>query len=75
MGTVNSEPRTFSGGFEKVNSELFVGVIFLVVVILMSGAAFSYVELERTRREASLRKDNLNGSKSAMTERQTSTDD
>jgi len=41
-----------------MNTQLFVGVIFLVVVLLMSGAAFSYLELERTRRNANARRSN-----------------
>jgi len=36
-----------------MNPQLFIGVIFFVVVLLMCGAAFSYIELERTRRKAS----------------------
>ena len=41
-----------------MNPQLFIGVIFLVVVLLMSGAAFSYIELERTRRKAIARRSN-----------------
>jgi len=41
-----------------MNPQLFIGVIFLIVVLLMSGAAFSYIELERTRRKAIARRSN-----------------